>query len=136
MNEGPKKVLVVEDDQAMRYYWELALKRLAIKADFAERADVALALALQHEYAVILMDVKLPGMSGLEAAEKIREHERQTNAPPATIVAITGGAASEESCRQAGMNYYYRKPHLLEEVRAILEQAAPELFAAGDQTNT
>ncbi len=122
------KVLVVEDDQAMRYYWEFALKRLGIEADFAERADTALALAFERRYSVILMDVKLPGMSGLEVSRRIRENEKLTNAEPTIIVAVTGGAAAEEPCRQAGMDYYFQKPHLLEDVRSILEKTAPTLL--------
>lgn len=122
------KVLVVDDHVAMRHYWNLALKQLGIESDVAEDGDQAVAMALKGAYALILMDIQMPRMSGLEATQAIRDFEKESGVEPAVIVAVTSGAATEATCIGAGMNHYFEKPFKLEDVHTILAKVAPILL--------
>jgi CheY-like chemotaxis protein len=74
-----------------------------------------------HPYDVILMDVQMPGMDGLEAAKAIRR--RLSSAMQPCIIAITAYAleGDRKMCLDAGMDSYLSKPVKLEELRSALE---------------
>ncbi len=95
------------------------LKRLGYSADVAANGLEVLQ-ALEHQsYDIVLMDVQMPEMDGLEAAGLIRK--RWPKGP--RIVAITAYAleGDREECLAAGMDEYISKPIQLEELRRVLE---------------
>ncbi|RUM42616.1 MAG: hypothetical protein DSY80_06875 [Desulfocapsa sp.] len=78
---------------------------------------------MQQEPAdIILMDIRMPVMNGLEATEKIRELEAKHSLQPIPIVALTAQASMdfEKKCRDAGMNNYLTKPVPFEELVPII----------------
>ena len=77
---------------------------------------------------MILMDVQMPDLDGLEATQRIRERERDHRA---TIVALTANVfeSDEARCRAAGMDGYLQKPLTLDALRAAL-RAANQTFIA------
>jgi CheY-like chemotaxis protein len=90
----------------------------------------AVAAVEAGEFDVVLMDVQMPNMSGLEAAAAIRELERGTD-KHIPIVAMTAHAmkGDEEICREAGMDGYVTKPiqpdRMMETIKAVVSRAEP-----------
>jgi len=104
-----KRVLLVEDDALNREIAALLLSQVGLDVDPAEDGDIAVALASNRDYALILMDMQMPVMGGIEATRRIRAMERGRKIP---IVAITANAFTEdrERCFAAGMNDFIAKP--------------------------
>jgi PAS domain S-box-containing protein len=119
------RVLVAEDNPVNQRLALLVLQKLGHRADVVANGAEALAALERERYDVILMDVQMPEMDGLEATRRI--HERWPAARP-RIVAVTAGARSEdrERCLAAGMDDYLSKPIRAEELAATLASAVPE----------
>jgi len=102
-------VLCVEDNPYGRIILNTILGELGHSADFASSGEEAVE-AVARGYDVVLMDVTLPGINGLEAARRIRALGGAAAATP--IVGISGRteAGDSEAARAAGMNAYLRKP--------------------------
>jgi two-component system, sensor histidine kinase and response regulator len=82
--------------------------------------------ALEHQdFDLVLMDVQMPEMGGLEATARIRDHEKSTEGRM-PIVAMTAGAmqGDEEKCLQAGTDAFISKPVRTEELLAMVEAHA------------
>jgi CheY-like chemotaxis protein len=108
----PLEILLVEDTQAnQKLVLELLAKRghrVAVAGDGRE----AIQLAKQQAFDVILMDVQMPHVDGLQATSAIREAERKLTDRRVPIVAITAYALPEDErrCLDAGMDAYVAKP--------------------------
>jgi two-component system, sensor histidine kinase len=102
-------VLCVEDNPYGRVILNTILSELGHSADFAASGEEAIG-AIGRGYDVVLMDVTLPGIDGLETARRIRGLPGAAGATP--IVGISGrtGDGDSDAARAAGMDYYLRKP--------------------------
>jgi two-component system, sensor histidine kinase len=102
-------ILCVEDNPYGRVILNTILTELGHRADFAGSGEEGVA-ALKRRYDVVLMDVTLPGIDGLEATRRIRAMPGAAGRTP--IVGITGRseAGDEQAARAAGMDDYLRKP--------------------------
>ena len=78
-------------------------------------------------YKLILMDLEMPVMGGLDAAVRIREWERTTNRQLLPIVALTGNAREEhrEKAHASGMNSLMTKPYSKSDLMTLLQQFCP-----------
>jgi signal transduction histidine kinase/CheY-like chemotaxis protein/ligand-binding sensor domain-containing protein len=116
----PLRILVAEDNVVNQKVALLMLQRLGYAADVAADGEETLAALRRQPYDVILMDVQMPGMDGLEAARRIREEWPEETRP--RIIAVTANALREdrETCLAAGMDDYLSKPVLLEDLRTAL----------------
>jgi ligand-binding sensor domain-containing protein/signal transduction histidine kinase/DNA-binding NarL/FixJ family response regulator len=120
----PLRILVAEDNSVNQRVALLLLERLGYVADVAaDGFEVLDALRRQH-YDLILMDVQMPGMDGLEATRRIRTQAPRERQP--RILAITANALREhrEACFAAGMDDFLSKPILLGDLRAALLRLA------------
>jgi PAS domain S-box-containing protein len=120
----PLRILLAEDHAPSQKVVLQMLNRLGYRADVAANGAEALqALDLKH-YDLVLMDVKMPEMDGLEATRIIRQ--RWADIGP-KIVAITayGLEGDAEKCLQEGMDGYLAKPIRMEDLAAILEEHFP-----------
>jgi CheY-like chemotaxis protein len=99
-----------------------ALSQLGYLVDVAHDGLEALDLVQQHDYAMILMDVHMPQMDGLEATRRIRSLSDPKSDVP--IVALTASVLSEEQqiYLDAGMNDFLGKPFSVEQLRAAVQQ--------------
>ncbi|WP_190275803.1 PAS domain-containing hybrid sensor histidine kinase/response regulator [Thiorhodovibrio frisius] len=124
------RILLAEDNQINQQVALGLLKRLGIEADVVTNGEEALAALRQHPYALVLMDVQMPVMDGLEATRCIRTREAGTVNPDIPIIALTAHAMAgdRQRCLQAGMNDYLPKPLAAEAVDAVIKRWL------GDQT--
>jgi PAS domain S-box-containing protein len=120
----PLRLLVAEDNAVNRQLAVAQLKKLGYEADLVENGRQALD-ALEHQtYDVVLMDVQMPELDGLEAARLIRE--RLGDGGP-KIIAMTANAmeGDRDECLAAGMDDYLSKPVDAGELARALAQCRP-----------
>jgi two-component system sensor histidine kinase/response regulator len=111
-------ILLVDDEQANLDALEAVLESLGQRLIRAMRGEQALKCVLEHDFAVILLDVQMPGMSGIETAALIRARERSRTTP---IIFLTGMMRTAEmvfSGYSAGAVDYLMKPLEPEVLRA------------------
>ena len=118
----PLRILLAEDNVNNQKLALLVLDRLGYRADVAGNGIEVLDALQRQTYDVVLMDVQMPDMDGLEAARKIREQWSDHTKP--WIVAMTANAmqGDREMCLEAGMNDYVTKPIRFEHVVASLKR--------------
>ncbi len=116
-----KKILVVDDEKMIRKMLEKALTREGYEVVCAENGEDALEILKRETIYVMFLDLKLPGMNGLELCRKIR-----TEYPLSVLYAITGYVSSFElpDSREAGFEDHFTKPVDLK----TLFRAASEAF--------
>lgn len=114
------KILVAEDHPLNRLVASIILEEAGFNFDFAEDGVAALEAVTGGGYDVVLMDVNMPRMDGLEATRRIRSLASPGNAVP--IIAVTANAAPEEieACLGAGMTAFVAKPIRAAELLAVL----------------
>ena len=111
--EFPLRVLLVEDNAINRRIAESVLRRAGFNVDMAVNGREAVeAVSRAEDYALVLMDVQMPEMDGLEAAAAIRHLEQSVGRGRLPIVAMTANAMNgdRERCLAAGMDDYLSKP--------------------------
>jgi CheY-like chemotaxis protein/HPt (histidine-containing phosphotransfer) domain-containing protein len=118
----PLRILVAEDNVVNQQLALLLLKKLGYRADVAADGLEALQALEREPYDVVLMDVQMPKMDGLEATRHIHQRWPQGRRPH--VIAATANAMQEEreACLAAGMDDYLRKPIHLEELAAALRR--------------
>ena len=104
----PLRILIAEDNQVNQTLAVRTLQKLGYETAVAENGVLALQELQRYDYDMILMDVQMPEMDGLEATRLIRQN---FNIQP-VIIAMTANAMTEdkEACLQAGMDDYISKP--------------------------
>ena len=113
------RLLLVEDDPIGREVALTILGEAGFKVDVAEDGDVAVSLAASADYALILMDMHLPTMDGLEATRQIRQSPTGKQVP---IIALTANALAEDRqrCVASGMSDFVGKPFVPEQLFAVI----------------
>lgn len=116
------QALIVEDSSPSALISTTFLKELGYDCDIAESGQQALEKFSGGSYNVILMDVQMPGMDGLETTRRIRALEKKGNLVPTPILATTGNATEDDHlfCVKAGMNDYLSKPFELNDLKKKL----------------
>ena len=122
----PLKIMVAEDNQINQKLILKVLERLGYTASLAETGKEVLNLLDRQYHDVVLMDMQMPEMDGLEATRYIRKHHARQPA----IVALTANAMAEDrdECFKAGMDDYISKPIKIEKLIAILQQIGLKVF--------
>ena len=108
-DHGQHNILVVDDVLENRMLIEALLKKHGYKSSFAGNGRQAVELADSNKFDVILMDIHMAGMNGLEATRAIRAHSLNTTTP---ILAMTASVTDEDEilCFEAGCDDFIRKP--------------------------
>jgi len=116
-----RRILLVEDNDVNRYAAAKMLESLGASIVEARDGEAAVALAARERFDLILMDVQMPRMDGLEATRRIRADEGPNRGTP--IVALTANAFVEDvaRCRAAGMDGHLAKPIRAATLRASVE---------------
>src|SRR5262245_1001537 len=104
MAEGTRKVLVVDDDADWREFLRLSLAELGYEAIEASDGQEALNSLARERYGVVLLDLNMPGMSGLEVVQRMPRNTKPR------IVFLTSAAAQDVgSALRSGPHYYLPK---------------------------
>ena len=125
------RVLLAEDNAVNQRVATLLLDRLGQRPDIADDGEQALAACHRTPYDVVLMDVQMPRLDGLEATRRIRAQVPLQAQPH--IIAMTASALVEdrEACLAAGMDAFLSKPVRAEELAAALALAGPPRAPTG-----
>jgi PAS domain S-box-containing protein len=123
----PLRILVAEDNVVNQQVALLLLKKIGYRADVTANGLEALEALEREPYDVVLMDVQMPKMDGLEATRHI--HQRWPEGPRPHVIAATANAMQEEreACLAAGMDDYLSKPIRIEELAAALSRCRPHV---------
>ncbi len=118
---GSTRVLVVDDERPTRLLMEKELPRAGYVVMSAESGEAALALVQTQEYDVILLDLKMPGIGGMETLRRIRE-----SGVSGEVVILTGhpDVDSAIAAMKLGAYDYLTKPFKLSELEEVLQRAA------------
>jgi CheY-like chemotaxis protein len=118
----PLRILVAEDNPVNQTLIMMVMKKLGLVPDVAPNGVKALEALVATPYDIILMDVQMPEMDGLEATQIIRQ--QSTHQP--VIIAVTANAMQDDkdACIRAGMDDYVGKPIELDKLMTILEKWA------------
>lgn len=129
---GPRRVLVVDDVSMNRDIASSFLVTAGHDVTCAESGEEAIERARAEDYDVVLMDVRMPEMDGLEATRRIRMLDGPRGQVP--VVALTAQAFAEqvEECRRAGMNSHLAKPFAQSALLDAVARAATEAEMAAD----
>src|SRR5690606_37767565 len=113
-------ILAIDDDRAVLHLIEQSLQPLELPVIKASSADEGLEQILQPRPDVLLLDIKLPGVSGLDLLEKIQQIDRKL--PVIFITADTDGATTIEAMRRGGYDYV-PKPLDLPALLSVVKKA-------------
>lgn len=116
-------ILLVEDNPSSQKVTLGMLRRLGYRADVATNGLEALKAIGHQSYDIILMDVKMSGMDGLDATRQIRKLLPAEEQPRVIAITAYALADSREWCLQSGMDDYIAKPVQIEDLKAALERA-------------
>jgi signal transduction histidine kinase/ActR/RegA family two-component response regulator len=127
-NQDPNglKILVVEDNEVNQRVAVRLLAKWGYETDLAVNGVQAVDASEKNRYGLILMDVQMPEMDGLEATSKIRAREAVQSAKRIPIIAMTAYAMNgdREQCLSAGMDAYISKPIEPDQLRELIETLA------------
>lgn len=124
-------ILLAEDNPVNRKVALIALKKLGLKADTAENGQEVLLALEEHHYDLVLMDIQMPEMDGIEATRIIRK--RWSQGPKIIVVTSFEAEMCRDLCYDAGADDYLNKPVKMDELGAAIER---NLGGIGLQTAT
>ena len=117
------KILVAEDNEINQLVAVKALEKMGHKVQVAQDGQEALLLHEKEHFDVILMDVQMPNMNGLDATREIRKMEDPVKSN-VMIIAMTASALQSdlEKCLESGMNAHVSKPFKLSDLQKQLSE--------------
>jgi CheY-like chemotaxis protein len=112
------------------------LRKLGLRADVVTSGEEAIAALTRLRYDVVLMDVQMPGIDGLEATERIRSGAAGGTTIAVPVIAMTAHAmqGDREACFAAGMNDYVSKPLSPRSLADALRRWLPDAPGAAIRT--
>jgi CheY-like chemotaxis protein len=127
----PLRILLAEDNLVNQKVAIHMLKRIGYQADIVMNGLEVLERLHHYAYDVILMDLQMPKMDGMEATRRILTEFPEHRRP--TIIAMTANAleGDKEACLAAGMHDYITKPVKIEQLARVLSQCQPLLLVEG-----
>ncbi len=116
----PLKMLVAEDNALNQKLIQRIMNHLGYAIDLAENGREAIQRATLYQYDLILMDIQMPDLNGIEATKMIRNNKRMRP----IIIAMTAGATLEdqEACLEAGMDDFVSKPVSVIKIKQLIHQ--------------
>jgi PAS domain S-box-containing protein len=122
----PLRILLAEDNAVNQKVALKFLEKLGYRADVAGNGIEVLQALRRQSYDILLLDVQMPEMDGLEAARFIRAQWPDGKRPRIVAMTANAMAGDREKCLEAGMDDYISKPVQIQELQQALERWAPE----------
>jgi CheY-like chemotaxis protein len=119
-----KMILVVEDDETLRLLATKQLAKLGFIGHAVSDGSEAVEEATSADYSLILMDIQMPKMDGIEATSAIRQLEKEHRHTRVPIIAMTANP-DKQRCLDAGMDDFIFKPVMLGQLRELLDRWLP-----------
>ncbi|MEM9774193.1 MAG: response regulator [Chloroflexota bacterium] len=131
-NHYPMRILLAEDNVINQKVAIRILNKLGYRADLVANGTEAVEAVNRQDYDLILMDVHMPEMDGLEATRQIKQNVQPNQCP--AIVALTAGVmhSDREMCSQAGMDDFLPKPFKIRELTSLIKKLSKMPQAQGD----
>ncbi|WP_096201016.1 response regulator transcription factor [Bacillus sp. FJAT-45350] len=130
--EQEARILVVDDEERIRRLLRMYLERENYYVEDAENGEEAVKLGLENEYDLILLDIMMPGMDGIEVCQELRK----TKATPIIMLTAKGEEANRVQGFEAGTDDYIVKPFSPREVvlrvKALLRRSSSTKFLHTD----
>ena len=128
------KILVAEDNLMNRKYIKRVLKKWEVQFDFAINGKEAVEMATASNYDLILMDLQMPIMDGIEATNQIRQQKNINQNIP--IIALTASAMTEQKKQavEVGMNEFVTKPFVPNDLLVVLNKYINQVEENGNQS--
>ena len=124
--EHPKRLLVIVDGEAAHlYYTSMLLQRLEYNIQTSKNAEDALDAVAVAEPSLVLTEISLPGMNGLELLKTIRRKPR-THKIPVVILTSSKDQAVKSACLEEGCSAYFHKPVDTDVLYAAIQKATEE----------
>jgi len=117
---APARILVVDDERSMQEFLEIFFRREGFEVVTAGSVDSALLAIESDDYDVIISDVQMPGVSGLDLLRAVKDL-----APETVVIMITAFATAEtaiEALKQGAYDYV-TKPFKVDELRLVVENS-------------
>lgn len=122
------RILVVDDEADLRELLEITLVKMGLDVDCSETLAAARAQLAQHDYALVLTDMRLPDGLGIELVREVASGHRNT---PIAVITAFGSAENAVAALKAGAFDYLSKPVGLDQLR-LMVQSALRMHKAGD----
>ena len=137
----PVEVMVAEDNPVNQVVAQEMLNYLGCSVHLADDGEQALNAFEAGHFDLVLMDIQMPGMDGIEATRRMRRLERDRGETRKTpIIALTADVLPEqrEACERDGMDGFLAKPFDLNQLKSVLEQwlRAPDAPRSGSETSS
>lgn len=118
------RILLVEDNEVNQHLTTSILRKEGYSADIATNGKEGVDLFMKEFYNVILMDIQMPVMDGIEATGLIRDYETKNYQLKSTIIAITAHAkeSDKQKLMDAGLDHYLQKPFIPEDLLSIIRR--------------
>ncbi|HZG55443.1 response regulator transcription factor [Paenibacillus sp.] len=136
MNERQHTILVVDDEERIRRLLRMYLEKEHFRIEEAEDGETALQMALEKDYDLILLDVMLPGIDGVEVCSRLRLQK----ATPVIMLTAKGEEANRVQGFEVGVDDYVVKPfsprEVIFRVKAILRRSSATAFLSKEPVST
>src|SRR6266849_3969375 len=125
MEEKSLRLLIVDDEEAARYGIKRALETFGCETAEAESAEAARALVDQRQFDLLLLDVNLPGLRGLEFLTELQTETQNKNTETPLVIIITAHGSERLAVQavKSGAYDYISKPFELDDLRLVVKNA-------------
>jgi len=115
-----KKILIVEDIPGLIHILQLEVQRLGYETILASNGKEAVEMAAAQLPNLIMMDILMPGMDGLEATRLIRQNPKTRSIPIMAVTALSS-RKDKKKCLQSGCDDFLTKPFTASQLRSRIE---------------
>ena len=130
------KVLVAEDNPVNQEVAKTMLEKMGLEVDVVDNGREAANAVFEDDYCLVLMDIHMPDMDGIESTFIIREWEQgQARRIPIAALTANAMAGDRERFLQSGMDDYLSKPFSRDELAALLERWIPRVASTSKETD-
>lgn len=119
------RILVVDDDAINRKLIMRMIQKVGAEAELVDSGSQAIHAFQEEEFDLIIMDIQMPGMDGIETTRKIRDIEKRTGAlrrTPISALTANAGEGDRERCFEAGMDDFFCKPIQIDSLEKLIEK--------------